>query len=1168
MNTRLIILLLLCFYQWIHATGVPEYDMSNLTVSDCKGVLYDNGGPTNNYTNNSNLTFTICLNTNTPLTLTFEQFCVEQGFDSLMIFDGPNAQAPQIGLALAGVTLPQPIIINNGCVTLVFRTDANVTCSGFRIRWSSLIIPPSPPAISLNVNPPFCNQTQFTIQLSKKLLCDSVYQSAVQVAGASNPTIISATPLPCSGDSTQAIQVQLNPGFAIGGVFTISLTTNYRDVCDSVWTFVSTAVLNVLDCPISVNITASDSVLCSGQCIQIQANATGGNGIYTYQWSNGLPNSAGPHTICLNSNAAITVIVDDTSPAVAAQTTKSFIVFQKPNAPADFTLCQSADSLLFNANPPNGTWSGNGMSEITSGLFYPDSAGGGAHPLIYAIDYANGFQCFDTTMAIIFAIDAGLPQAACPLTPPFQLIGAMPLGGTWSGPFTSPLGLFDPQILGVYLVTYTQGTCSDTKWVYVNQISNIPSIVDTLCQSDASVQYLLDPPGGRWQGAGIVDSLNGTFDPGESGGGLHIITYSLNGCAETVQVFVNPVFAGWNQSACPSQTAFMLANFYPVGGTWSGTGMADVNTGLFDPQSNSGNDFNTELIYSAPNGCTDTLMMYVIKTQIQPDTVRFCRSSNDIQLFYDGIGNLPWGGQWTGNGIIVGNDADSSFFSPAFAGGGLHVLYYDINTCRDSVIMVVEDQIIVDTDENVCENSMPIPIGLVNYVNSGTWSGNFISLAGLFNPEQSGAGNFEFYFESVFGCTDTSNIQIIGLPNVSLSGLNADYCLQDTLIPLNFLPVDGVISGAGIVGNSFNPLLSGGGLQTIYIQAGEPGCLSTDSIQTFVKPPLTYTLTQSNDSLCYGDFASIQILAFAGVGQSISYQWSNDLPSAAQQIVSPTITSAYWVTLSDGCSILNDTVNLFVYPKIEFTVALPDTTCFGEPAAVTINYNQAFNYSPNWITAPPQQVATFTGNSGFTYLFRMIDLDSGCQSDSVILLPSYPLVFANFSITPNSNDCLDANDNNITFIDLSTGGTQGTWNFGNATELEYVSGQNPTQTYDAAGSFLVELTIANNFGCESKTSKDFCINNPQRIYIPNAFSLNGDGLNDSFSAVATGALKIKMRIYNRWQQLIFEETSLNPLWLGKTESGQWMMQGVYAYWVEVTWEDGSTFIKAGTVHLF
>jgi gliding motility-associated-like protein len=110
------------------------------------------------------------------------------------------------------------------------------------------------------------------------------------------------------------------------------------------------------------------------------------------------------------------------------------------------------------------------------------------------------------------------------------------------------------------------------------------------------------------------------------------------------------------------------------------------------------------------------------------------------------------------------------------------------------------------------------------------------------------------------------------------------------------------------------------------------------------------------------------------------------------------------------------------------------------------------------------------------------------------------------------------------------------------------------------------LNISNNFGCESKATKSFCINNPKRLFVPNSFSPNGDGLNDEFSVVATGVQKIKMRIYNRWQQLIFEETSANPIWNAKTLDGDWIMQGVYTYWIEVTWEDGSTFIKAGTLH--
>ena len=99
---------------------------------------------------------------------------------------------------------------------------------------------------------------------------------------------------------------------------------------------------------------------------------------------------------------------------------------------------------------------------------------------------------------------------------------------------------------------------------YVDDISNVPVLIDTLCQSDSSIRYILNPPGGRWSGEGIVDSLLGTFDPGETNAGIISITYTLNGCTQVMDVFVKEIFAGWNRTACPTQAPFLLEDFLQI----------------------------------------------------------------------------------------------------------------------------------------------------------------------------------------------------------------------------------------------------------------------------------------------------------------------------------------------------------------------------------------------------------------------------------------------------------------------------------------------------------------------------------------------------------------------------------------------------------------------------
>ena len=69
---------------------------------------------------------------------------------------------------------------------------------------------------------------------------------------------------------------------------------------------------------------------------------------------------------------------------------------------------------------------------------------------------------------------------------------------------------------------------------------------------------------------------------------------------------------------------------------------------------------------------------------------------------------------------------------------------------------------------------------------------------------------------------------------------------------------------------------------------------------------------------------------------------------------------------------------------------------------------------------------------------------------------------------------------------------------------------------------------------------------PLHIYIPSAFTPNGDGINDTFGAKGEGIQNYHLYVYNRWGQVIFESTNPNQQWDGKY-AGQPAEQGTYVY---------------------
>ncbi|MBE7510097.1 MAG: gliding motility-associated C-terminal domain-containing protein [Bacteroidia bacterium] len=86
------------------------------------------------------------------------------------------------------------------------------------------------------------------------------------------------------------------------------------------------------------------------------------------------------------------------------------------------------------------------------------------------------------------------------------------------------------------------------------------------------------------------------------------------------------------------------------------------------------------------------------------------------------------------------------------------------------------------------------------------------------------------------------------------------------------------------------------------------------------------------------------------------------------------------------------------------------------------------------------------------------------------------------------------------------------------------------------------------------------------IYVPNSFTPNGDGMNETFGAYSEGVKDFTMQVYNRWGQLIFESSDINQHWDGKFR-GELAPQGSYVYKIQAKAMNGRIITKKGTVNL-
>ncbi len=122
----------------------------------CGGVYVDSGGPTSNYENDEDITYTICPdNTGEIVTLEFVSFDVENGWDFLTIYNGDSTASPVIGTYTGTALPPFAMAINStGCLTVVFTSDGLINRAGWVANVVCIPEPTCWPITNLTVGNP------------------------------------------------------------------------------------------------------------------------------------------------------------------------------------------------------------------------------------------------------------------------------------------------------------------------------------------------------------------------------------------------------------------------------------------------------------------------------------------------------------------------------------------------------------------------------------------------------------------------------------------------------------------------------------------------------------------------------------------------------------------------------------------------------------------------------------------------------------------------------------------------------------------------------------------------------------------------------------------------------------------------------------------------------
>jgi gliding motility-associated-like protein len=1176
-----------------------SYNMGTYTVTDCRAKFYDNGGPSADYislppTGSSN---TFVITTGNPLiTMTFNpsQLQTKIQISDVISFYKQFPLIPANLIAGPYTNVPitttiSPVTSNTGTLIVVFTEDGSGGGAGWDAGWYSQAPPPPTPATTLAVVPT-CSASVIQMTTTAPILCASLTNNYFNITGPIFPVIFTVQPVGCNNGTCTAYNITLNsPGVNSNCNYTISSTLFAKDKCDSVYMYPNLiSTFSISSCPItgSISVPVTNTV-CAYSCTSNVTAIVPASVCLSlnYTWNNGLPPSPGPHAICPTVTTVYncTVAVSSTPSNSVVLTRTVFVVDPQINALPSNTICQSSPWFNFGGTPSGGVWLGPGINNSVTGQYCTGCVGPGVKTITYQVG-----NCFATTTIMIIAINAGSDDAACVGGPTFVVSGGTPLGGTWSGAGNiSPGGVFTPTLIGDFLVTYSVANCAQSKSVHVaSGVSVSPNF--TVCQSEWYEYFVnrpgFSPPGGRFYGPGILNTVVGTFSPTTAGPGNHVITYSLaSGCFATFTVTVLPInVSPITATTCPSFGAFLLSGIpstaTPAGGTWSCSvpgAIQNAATGMYNPGAGGANTHTDIVVYKALNGCTDTIEMRSIRTNIVLDSMFFCLTSPAQQLSnFAAFTYSPAGGVYSGPGVTF--SSGNYFFTPAVAGVGIHTVTYTVNGCTpDSIKMIVYPNVATLTASNsvLCSSHPTVFLVNPNLPFGTTWFGPGIITAstGVFDPSAvTPNSTVVLTYTNRGGCSNTVSLSVYQFVAANITGLSPTFCYQNTTYTFFTVPPNGTLTtiGTTLTPNIFNPTVVGAGQYTLTYEFGIGACSTSTSIVVKVWPQLTTTATISNPTICIGESSKLTVKGGGGLPTvtQYTYTWSNNLIPISSHNVVPSATTVYTCVTSDGCS--DPKVDLFmvtVHPNYYTSFTTPSIQCYGVAAQVTANITPSTGpYTYTWSTVPVQNTATLSGFAGKNYLLSVKNTSTGCIKDTSIVVPGWPVIKALFSPEPNLS-CIPFEDNLVSFLDLSNGAISGVWTFNGSTQ-SYTPGVTVTNEFKGPGSYNVTLDVVNQGNCPSSYAWSICILESTEIFLPDIFSPNKDGSNDVLYVRGNGIKEMKFQVYDRWGNKVFESGDTKSGWDG-TYNGKDAEPGVYAYYLDATLFTDKKIIKKGDITL-
>ena len=320
----------------------------------------------------------------------------------------------------------------------------------------------------------------------------------------------------------------------------------------------------------------------------------------------------------------------------------------------------------------------------------------------------------------------------------------------------------------------------------------------------------------------------------------------------------------------------------------------------------------------------------------------------------------------------------------------------------------------------------------------------------------------------------------------------------------------------------------------------------------------------SNDEACQGAEYNLNVPSNV---VDLNYKWYDiigvDLGSAnpLKIIVNGDQQRILKVEDINGCP-FQDTfeVKAFIFTH---TLDTPEVFCNGQEADASIHVDGNLAYIYDW--SPKASII-----SGGTTANVTVAVD---KKETITIKVTHPtlgcVLTDNFEIDPASVDFTvdafpDAEIYKGQSVDIEVADGQPGWKY------QWENGpQTKKQTVSPIESTTYVVTVTDEEGCTGTADVRvdvILIQCSEDVFLPTAFSPNGDGANDVLMVRSNSMTELELIIYNRWGEKMFSTTSVNGSWDG-TFQGATVNTDVYAYYLRARCGNGEEIVKQGNVSL-